>query len=147
MEFGGLIAAVATSKVDMIAASIYITEERQKQINFSDPYFEMGNRVFALKSNIAAFGIEPRSRSISPRSFFASLADSFHSNIIEEKRYLLIWDGLKTTVILSIFSTVFGTLLGALDLLHADVADRRLLSARGQDLHQHSARHARCWCC
>jgi len=53
MEFGGLIAAVSSKKVDMIAASIYITEERKKQIDFSDPYFEMGNRVFALKSNIA----------------------------------------------------------------------------------------------
>ncbi len=113
MDFGALIAAVAVNKVDLIAASIYITEERQKQINFSDPYYEMGNRVFALKSNIAAYDTHPDAGHKSG-SFFASIANSFRSNIIEEKRYLLIWDGLKTTVVLSIFSTVFGTLLGAI---------------------------------
>ncbi len=30
-----------------------------------------------------------------------------------ERRYLLIWDGLKTTVVISVFATLFGTLLGA----------------------------------
>jgi polar amino acid transport system substrate-binding protein len=126
MDFGGLIAAVSTSKVDMIAASIYITGERQKQINFSDPYFEMGNRVFALKSNIAAYGTEAAAPT--PESgFFASLANSFRSNLIEEKRYLLIWDGLKTTVALSVLSTVFGTLLGSL-VCFARMSQSRWLS-------------------
>jgi polar amino acid transport system substrate-binding protein len=113
MEFGGLVAAVASRKVDLIAASIYITEERLKLINFSDPYFEQGNRVFALKSNIAAFNVDAPAESAASGSFFDSVARSFRSNIMEEKRYLLIWDGLKTTAILSVFSTVFGTLLGA----------------------------------
>ncbi len=52
MDFGSLIAAVSTGKADMICSSIYVTEERKKQINFSDPYYEMGTRVFALKKNI-----------------------------------------------------------------------------------------------
>jgi polar amino acid transport system substrate-binding protein len=113
MEFGGLISAVASSKVDLIAASIYITAERQKQINFSDPYYAMGNRVFALKSNIAAYHAPPAADPGSG-SFLKSLGHSFRSNLLEEKRYLLIWDGLKVTAILSICSTIFGTLLGAL---------------------------------
>jgi len=47
-------------------------------------------------------------------SLFASFAGSFQSNILQENRYLLILEGLKTTVIISVFSTLFGTLLGAL---------------------------------
>ncbi|MEI6100753.1 MAG: amino acid ABC transporter permease, partial [Eubacteriales bacterium] len=47
-------------------------------------------------------------------SFFQSVADSFYNNIILEKRYLLILDGLKTTVVISVFSILFGTVLGAL---------------------------------
>jgi polar amino acid transport system substrate-binding protein len=113
MEFGGLISAVSSSKVDLIAASIYITEERQKQINFSDPYYAMGNRIFALKSNIAAYDA-PSAANTGAGSFLTSVAHSFRSNLLEEKRYLLIWDGLKITAILSICSTIFGTLLGAL---------------------------------
>ncbi|MFZ2196132.1 MAG: amino acid ABC transporter permease [Thermodesulfovibrionales bacterium] len=46
--------------------------------------------------------------------FLKGIANSFQSNLIQENRYLLILDGLKTTVVISIFATVFGTLLGAL---------------------------------
>jgi polar amino acid transport system substrate-binding protein len=131
MEFGGLVAAVATRKVDLIAASIYITEERLKLINFSDPYFEQGNRVFALKSNIAAFNVDAAAPSAAPRSFFDSVANSFRSNILEEKRYLLILDGLKTTALLSILSTVLGTILGAI-VCFLRMSHIRLLSAIGR---------------
>ena len=47
-------------------------------------------------------------------SLFAAFAGSFHSNIIQENRYLLLLDGLKTTVIISVCATLFGTVLGAL---------------------------------
>jgi polar amino acid transport system substrate-binding protein len=126
MEFGSLIAAVSTGKVDMIASSIYVTEERKKQINFSDPYYEMGTRVFALKSNMAAYGAKSDAKTASV-PFLTAIANSFHSNIILEKRYLLIWDGLKTTVILSIFATIFGTLLGAL-VCSMRMSKRRLMN-------------------
>src|SRR5215471_2736852 len=53
MPFGSLIAAAATGKVDMIIASIFITEERKQRIDFSDPYHSSGVLVYALKSNIA----------------------------------------------------------------------------------------------
>jgi len=54
MPFGALIAAIASGKVDMIAASIFITEERQQRIDFSDPYYETTGRAYALKTNIGA---------------------------------------------------------------------------------------------
>ena len=46
-------------------------------------------------------------------TFLQSITSSFRSNIIQENRYLLIWDGLKTTVAISVLATIFGTLLGA----------------------------------
>lgn len=113
MEFGSLIAAVSTRKVDMIISSIYVTEERQKQIDFSAPYYAMGTRVFALKSSVGT--AQPRSPASAARpSFFRRTLDSFHSNVVQEKRYLLIWDGLRTTVVISICATLFGTMLGGL---------------------------------
>jgi polar amino acid transport system substrate-binding protein len=113
MEFGGLVASVASGKVDLISASIFITPERQKLISFSNPYYEEQTRVFALKSNIAAFATQSAGGH-KPVGFFASVSNSFRSNIIEERRYLLIWNGLKTTVTISIFSTIFGTLMGGI---------------------------------
>jgi polar amino acid transport system substrate-binding protein len=49
MEFGSLIAAVSTNKIEMIASTLMITDERQKQIDFSDQYMRLGASMFALK--------------------------------------------------------------------------------------------------
>ena len=113
MEFGSLIAAVSTNKIDMIASTLMITDERKKQISFSDIYYEMGTNVFALKKNIAIAESSAEVKT-APASFFSDIANSFQSNIIQENRYLLILDGLKTTVVISILATIFGTLMGAL---------------------------------
>ncbi|MGZ5011523.1 MAG: ABC transporter permease subunit, partial [Methylobacter sp.] len=114
MEFGNLIAAVSSGKIDMIDSTLMLTEERKSRIDFSDPYYELGANVFALRKNLAThdeagFGVAAK-----PPTFFERIVNSFRSNIIQENRYLLIWDGLKTTVVISIFATLFGTLLGAL---------------------------------
>lgn len=47
-------------------------------------------------------------------TFLQGITDSFYSNIIQEQRYILILDGLKVTIIISILATLFGTLLGGL---------------------------------
>lgn len=116
MQFAGLVAAAASGKADMIISSIYITAERQKLIVFSDPYFAEGSRAFALKENLAepdGLGSQQNPGDAHP-SFFRSIANSFDSNLVQEKRYLLILDGLKITMLISILATIFGTLLGAL---------------------------------
>lgn len=48
------------------------------------------------------------------QTFLVKVVRSFESNIIHEKRYLLILSGLKTTVIISVLATILGTLLGGL---------------------------------
>ena len=115
MEFGSLIAAVASNKIDMIASTLVINDERKKQIDFSDQYYELGASAFALKKNIASSGgngkTEPDKKT--SVSFLQGLANSFYANIILENRYLLIVDGLKTTALISLLAVVFGTTLGA----------------------------------
>lgn len=39
MDFDGLIAAVSTGKVDIVAAGMTVTEERKKSVDFSDTYY------------------------------------------------------------------------------------------------------------
>jgi polar amino acid transport system substrate-binding protein len=107
MEFGALIAAVSTNKVETITSTIMITDERKKQIDFSDPYFELSACVMGAKKE--AETVQEKSP-----SFFQGVSDSFYNNIIAEDRYLLIVDGIKTTGVISIFAILFGTLLGAL---------------------------------
>ncbi len=112
MAFGSLVAAVASGKVDLIASSIFITEERKQRIDFSDSYFEQASVAFALKSSLA--GNEAAAPAAAKASFLTRVRNSFYSNIILEQRYLLLWDGLKATAVISVLATLFGTALGAL---------------------------------
>jgi len=109
-EFGGLIAALISGKVDVIIADMYITAERQKSIDFSDAYFAQANVAFTNKVNT----VPPNATPVTARaSWIDGVMSSFQSNIMQEKRYLLIWDGLTTTVLIAVLSALFGTLLGA----------------------------------
>jgi len=54
MQFGSLIPALASKKIDMIGAVMWITEERRTQIDFSDPYYVQGANFFALRKNIVS---------------------------------------------------------------------------------------------
>lgn len=52
-------------------------------------------------------------------NFFNSIHNSFNRTIIEEKRYILFLNGIKSTLLISFLSIIIGTLLGfVLFLLH-----------------------------
>lgn len=112
-DFAAHIAALVSGKIDVILASMFDTEERRKQIDFSEPYFEQDSYAFTVKANTAAAGAVPAAAPQAP-SFIESVKTRFRSNILVERRYLLIWDGLKTTAIIAVLATLFGTALGAL---------------------------------
>ena len=112
MEFSALVAALSSGKVDMIADSISITEERQKAVDFSQPYMDSKTAAIALKSNLAEYAGEEAAPGKNP--FWKSFTQGFYNNLVLENRYRLILDGLKVTVIISLFSLLFGTLLGGL---------------------------------
>ena len=121
MDFGALISAVSSGKVDMIISGIFVTPERLLRIDFSDPYEHAAVKAYALRSHIAAYdadqpGLAADSATPGPATagLLERLGESFQSNIVQEKRYLLILNGLQTTVVISIFATLWGTLLGAL---------------------------------
>ena len=83
MEFGSLIIAASTKKIDMIASTLMVTEERAKQIDFSLPYYRLGASVFTLKKNVASNDI--KEKPVETVTFFDGIANSFHNNIIIEK--------------------------------------------------------------
>ena len=116
LQFGSLIASISTNKIDIITASMFITEERKRMIDFSDPYYESGVSLLARNERIEGTLSAQTSPESAPgrRSFFKRVADSFYSNIILENRYRLIIDGLKLTIFVSIFAALLGTILGGL---------------------------------
>jgi len=126
MEFPSLVASLASGKVEMITDGICITEERGKQIDFSDSYADFRTAVLVLKKDMANYKgpVDEKKET----SLWQSIADSFYSNIVHESRYLLIVDGLKITAIISVFAALFGTLVGGL-ICFMRMSKKKILSA------------------
>lgn len=51
MDFNGIIPALQTGNVDIALAGITITEEREKIVDFSDPYYDSGLRLLVRADN------------------------------------------------------------------------------------------------
>ncbi|MBQ0748200.1 MAG: transporter substrate-binding domain-containing protein [Marinobacter sp.] len=51
MDFNGIIPALQTGNVDIAIAGITITEEREKIVDFSDPYYDSGLRILVRTDN------------------------------------------------------------------------------------------------
>jgi len=92
-------AALQTGRVDIWFGCIFITEERQKQFLFSDPYYECRSAYFVKRENDSSKG------------GWEALKHSFHKNLVEENRWRFIVDGLWETLILAFWSLVLGTVL------------------------------------
>ncbi|WP_295447705.1 ABC transporter permease subunit [uncultured Thiodictyon sp.] len=53
LDFGSLIPALVSGKVDLIGYGLYVTEERQKSIDFSAPYLETQALALVRRENLA----------------------------------------------------------------------------------------------
>jgi polar amino acid transport system substrate-binding protein len=105
MKFSALIAALEAGKIDVICSNLTATEERRKRVDFSPGYYINPQVMLARRE-----GPAPGAKA----GWLARVKDSFDNNIIREKRYLLIWRGLKVTFLISLLSAFLGTILGGL---------------------------------
>ena len=81
-----------------------ITEQRKESVDFATSYYK-GGIVLVVKNTTANTVAEKT-------SFFASVAKSFDKNFIREDRWKLIADGIGVTLLISISSAIFGSILG-----------------------------------
>jgi len=110
MKFSALVVALESGKADVICSNMTATEERRKRVSFTDGYYVNPQVMLARRAPVTA-GAAP---AVEKTGFWARIKDSFINNIIREKRYLLIWAGLKVTFLISILSALLGTVLGGL---------------------------------
>lgn len=50
-EWGGLIPGLLAGRFDVIAAGMYVTPERQQQVSFTDPHYQIGDTLLVAKGN------------------------------------------------------------------------------------------------
>ena len=99
LSFASGLAGLAAERYDLVCGGLYMTAERKESVNFSDPY--MNAEVVMAKCERS--GIE---------NFMLSLQESFEKTFVREQRWKLIVEGICTTMIISLFSVLGGTLVG-----------------------------------
>ena len=100
MAFDSIISAVSTGKVDIGAAGITVTEDRKKNINFTDTYTTSKQVIIVYDKTT----VESKS----------SLGEKFYQNFIQDNRYMYMLKGLGNTLIITIFAVIIGIVLGFL---------------------------------
>lgn len=99
MEFDSIITAVQSGKADIGAAGMTITEDRLKNINFTDPYTNAKQVIIVRNGSNGAGQI---------------LKEKFYQNFISKDRWQYITNGLFTTLRISFFAVIIGVVLGFL---------------------------------
>ncbi len=94
------IAGLKGGKYQMLCAGLYMTEERQKEINFSHSYMS-AEVVMAIYEGGGS-------------NFFTSFGENFQNTFVREGRWKLILEGLGTTLLISLSAVLGGTVLGFL---------------------------------
>jgi polar amino acid transport system substrate-binding protein len=119
MNFGSLIPALQSGKIDFALSNFNVTEERKKLVAFSRPYIRNDISALVRRSELPTPDVPHsgapsgnRSGNSSIGTFMDGIAGSFRSNFIEEGRWRLVLDGLRVTVVISVLSTLFGTAVG-----------------------------------
>lgn len=99
---GSSFLAVKTGMADVMSGCIFITPEREQDYQFSAPYHEYHPAYF----------VKDREASRKDEGFFASFKNNLKRNLVTEKRWKYITDGLWETLKISFFAILLGSLLG-----------------------------------
>ncbi len=110
MKFDSIIAAVNAGKADVGAAGMTVTEERKKNVDFSESYTTSKQVIIIYNKNASGESL----------SFWEKLKQNF----IDQDRWRYLVDGLGTTLLITALSILIGLLLGTLIAVVRTVHDQ-----------------------
>lgn len=101
MDFSSIIPALTSGTCNIAASDITVTAERAQSVFFSDSIHD-DNEVIMIKNQSA----------VSEMSFAESLIESFNKTFIREDRWKMVLSGIGITILITLLSAIFGTILG-----------------------------------
>ena len=108
MNFEAILPSIISSKCDFAASGLTITKERAESVYFSDSTFSGGTVMVVLRDKQDDPSINTENTP------FASIAASFEKTFIRESRWKLFLEGILNTLLITVLSAFFGTVLGFL---------------------------------
>lgn len=100
MEFDSIIAAVQSGKADVGVAGITVTEDRLKNIDFTDSYTTSKQMIIVKDPDAASAG--------------GSISEKFNDNFVKDSRWEYLIKGLGNTLLITLFAIIIGIVLGFL---------------------------------
>lgn len=94
--------AVKTGLADVLCGCIFITDERKEDFLFSEPYHEYRSAYFVMD----------RDAVLQKQGIVTRVKKGVQKNLITEKRWTFILDGLLETVKISFLAILLGSVLG-----------------------------------
>ena len=123
VNFDSILPSISAGKCDFAASGISITPERARSVLFSNPNYSGGTVLMVLKNSTlntedgAAAADSQGSRQTDQKkdgTFFDGIINSFQRTFLHESRWKLFREGIVTTLVITLLSLLFGTLLGFL---------------------------------
>ena len=102
MDFPGILPSITTGKCDFACGGIAMTPERAESVYFSEPTYEGGSAVAVLKTP----------ETTEDGGILGSIITSFEKTFLREGRWKLFLRGTGNTLLITVLSVLFGTLLG-----------------------------------
>ena len=109
VDTAGIIPGIVTGMYDFSLSDLVITDERKESVSFSAPYHVTELLMVTRADNDAASAAET--------SVWESIAASFHKTFIREGRWKLFLEGVLISMLITLLSVLFGTVLGFLVFL------------------------------
>ncbi len=100
MEFDAVITSVQTGKADAGIAGITVTEERKKNVAFTQPYADVKQMIIVADEETEAET--------------PSLAEKFRACFVTGHRYQYLLRGLGNTLVITLFAIILSLILGTL---------------------------------
>ena len=122
-DYGAIVPAAVSGKVDVVMANLQYTAERAESgLIYSDELYagRIGILVRDDSESTAAASLTPETAGLSTTggktgamgSFWDSIVSSFNKTFIRENRWRLFVQGVLTTLLITALTILFGTLLG-----------------------------------
>lgn len=103
LDFAALVPALQSEKIDMAGGVLFLTAERQKILALTDIYYHSYGAFFVRDNSYAVSKGKPS---------LSDIKGSAQQNLVVENRWLFLARGLKVTLVITLLSMFFGSILG-----------------------------------
>ena len=103
MDFSAVLSSLGSGKADIICGSIVVTDERKETMDFVE--YLPASYVLIVRT---------AKEDTAEVSFLDGIKSSFEKTFIREERYKMFLSGILTTILITVLSILFGTILGFL---------------------------------